>query len=158
MIKKAGGKPPAFLFLSSAVPGLTAADNPNHAFLHHLQKRIQQPGKARVEILPAQGNHILPPLRALPDDAAIAQDAPVVGHRRLGDVFMTQCVTALLAAVGQDANDLQAHRVTKGKKNIFQANVFTFGVIGDHNIRVSAVARRRGVAARIGGWQVIYPN
>lgn len=82
----------------------------------------------------------------------------MVGHRRLGDILMAQCVAALLAAIGQDANDLEAHRVTKGKKHIFQANVFTFGVIGDHNIPVSAVVRLPGVAARIGGCRVIYPN
>jgi hypothetical protein len=59
----------------------------------------------------------------------------------VGHILMAQRVAALLAAVGQDANDLQSQRVTEGKKDIFQANLFTFGVIGDHNIPVSAVAR-----------------
>jgi hypothetical protein len=31
-------------------------------------------------------------------------------------------------------------------------------VIGDHNNPVSAVARRMAVAARIGGWRLLYPN
>jgi hypothetical protein len=34
-------------------------------------------------------------------------------------------------------------------QDIFQANLFSFGVIGDHNNPVSAVARRMAVAARI---------
>jgi hypothetical protein len=125
--------------------------------LHDLKQRIQQAGKTRVQIFPAQRNHILPSLRPLPDHTAVAQDAPVVGHGRLGHLFLTQGVAALLAAVGQDADDLQSQRVAERGKDIFQANLFSFGVIGDHNNPVSAVARRMS-SSPYRRLAVIYPN
>ena len=82
----------------------------------------------------------------------------MVGHGGLGHLFLTQRVTALLAAVRQRADDLQSQRVAERGKDIFQANLFSFGVIDDHNNPVSAVALRMAVAARIGGWRLLYPN
>ena len=82
----------------------------------------------------------------------------MVGHGGLGHLFLAQSVAAQLAAVGQRADDLQSQWVTERGKDIFQANLFSFGVIGDNNNPVSAVARRMAVAARIGGWRLLYPN
>lgn len=67
----------------------------------------------------------------------------MVGHGRLRHIFMTQGVTALLAAVGKDTDNLKPQRVAESEKDIFEANLFTFGVIGDHNIPVSAAAQLR---------------
>lgn len=58
-----------------------------------------------------------------------------------------QGVAAQLAAVGQRTNDLQSQRVSERGKDIFQANLFSFGVIGDHNNPVSAVARPQLITA-----------
>jgi hypothetical protein len=103
-----------FFVLSSGVRDLAALITRITPSYITFRSASSSPGK-RASRSSRRRNHILPPLRALPDDAAIAQDAPVVGHRRLGDILMAQCVAALLAAIGQDANDLEAHRVTKGK-------------------------------------------
>ncbi len=82
----------------------------------------------------------------------------MVGHGGLGHLFLAQSVAAQLAAVGQRTNDLQSQWVSERGKDIFQANLFSFGMIGDHNNPVSAVARRIAAAAHIGGWRLLYPN
>ncbi len=126
---------------------------------HNFQQRIQQAGKTGVQILPGAAKSCSP----VPE--AVARSHRCRAGRASGGSWWTwppppgagRCSSASLPSASVRMI-LQSQRVSERGKDIFQANLFSFGVIGDHNNPVSAVARRIAAAAHIGGWRLLYPN
>ena len=80
------------------------------------RKDVHEPGEAGLEVVAAQRDEPLRPLRARARQPRLAQQPQVVGAGRCGQPDLTLQVGAgALAAAGQDPQDLQPDRVARGR-------------------------------------------
>lgn len=93
----------------------------------------EEPREPRVEIFAAQGEQVLAAGGPLIDHATVAEDAPVMGERRLRDALDDRSAT-VFCVIGQRPHDPQAQRVAQGSQYVLERNLVAIRVSGDHGV------------------------